>query len=457
MFWKIIRPQIWVFDRKLRDTNRFIIVGTILVVLYGGQWLYNNYIYDKLALLNSDQAVTLIASFLPLSLVVLVMSAALGVGDIMHQLYLASDLELLMVAPVSNRTIFLVKLYQCSRATVIPAFLLGALLLAVGVARQAALIYFVLVLGLILMGMILATALVMGIVILLARLLPPQRVRWLMAVSLALLPLALLLGQQSLIKWVMAQSELLTRLSTAFLDIGRLAGIVAGFGAAALGVMFASYQIFNKAFYGGWNRLHVVPGRPAAKRPAARRSAWLVQWSRPLPAPLRSIVFKEWLVLWRDPRRLIGSLMTPLLMIVFVWPFYRLNVMLRPLVFWLLLVYGLLFQMNAMIDALTAVGREGRQIALLRSLPVSMKVVLRAKFWGGAWIWAVLVWSLFSVITGLLMQFPLWQVAFLIGAVVWAVALVSAVSIAYGALVANFTVKDPAQKSVSVLHGYLAM
>jgi hypothetical protein len=102
-------------------------------------------IRDNLALLNSEQAVTVIASFLPYGLFLLLMFAMLGVGDVMHQLCLTSDLELLMIAPVPYRTIFLVKLMQCSWATFIPAFGFGALLLALGLAWGATVTYYILI------------------------------------------------------------------------------------------------------------------------------------------------------------------------------------------------------------------------------------------------------------------------------------------------------------------------
>jgi hypothetical protein len=183
MIWKILRPHYWVLDRMVRNTNRMIIIALLVLPIFGVQWVYDNLIVDNLAILNSDQAVTAIATFLPLGLIALLVFAMLGVGDVMHQLYLTSDLELLMVAPIPSRAIYLVKFLGCSRATYIPALGIGASLMLLGIARGATVGYHLLVGSLILAAMMLTTALVMILVILLARFLPAQKVRsWMPAV-----------------------------------------------------------------------------------------------------------------------------------------------------------------------------------------------------------------------------------------------------------------------------------
>ena len=69
MVWKILRPHYWILDRKVRTTNRYLVVALILLLAFGGQWVFDNLIRDSLALLNSEQAVTAIASSLPSSLI----------------------------------------------------------------------------------------------------------------------------------------------------------------------------------------------------------------------------------------------------------------------------------------------------------------------------------------------------------------------------------------------------
>ena len=161
MVLKILRPQYWILDRQVRNTNRLVVVALILLPIIGGQWLYDNLIRDNLALLRSDHVVTAIASYLPLVLFFFLLFAMLGIGDVMHQLYLTSNLELLMIAPVRYRTIFMVKLLHSSRATLIPALGLGAFLFALGGAWNAAASYYLLSVLLILAAMTLTTVMIM--------------------------------------------------------------------------------------------------------------------------------------------------------------------------------------------------------------------------------------------------------------------------------------------------------
>ena len=158
MIWKILRPDYWILNRRLRAMNPVVLIGAILVLGFVGWLIYDNLVSAVLELLNTDEAVTVIASSLPMGLIFLLLIAMLGVGDVLHLLYVAPDMELLLTAPVSYRTIFLVKLLQCSRATLIPALGFGAFLLALGLAREAAASYYLLIVLLILAAMaVLAT------------------------------------------------------------------------------------------------------------------------------------------------------------------------------------------------------------------------------------------------------------------------------------------------------------
>jgi hypothetical protein len=112
MIWKIVRPQFWVLDRRIRRLPRLVIPVSILLLGLGGQWVYHRFLQNKLAVLGSEQGIAAVASFLPSLFFVFVFTAVFGLADILYQLYLASDLEFLMVAPVPNVAIFVVKLLQ---------------------------------------------------------------------------------------------------------------------------------------------------------------------------------------------------------------------------------------------------------------------------------------------------------------------------------------------------------
>ena len=459
MVWKILRPNYWILDRKVRTANRLVVVVLFLLLGFGGQWIYVNLIRDNLALLNSEQAVTAIASFFPLGLFFVLLFAILGVGDVMHQLYLASDLELLMIAPVPFRTIFMVKLLQCSRATLIPALGAGGIILALGLAREAGASYYLLVVLLILAAMILATALVMILVILLARFMPAQKIRSWMPIVVALATLVLMLGQQLGTQWFIGQTGLMTFLAEALLNPGQLVLVVAGFGGLSVVTSLAAYRIFDTSFHEGWNRFREVPTRQAPISLTTRRPWGVSRLVRSLPAPLRFFLVKEWLVLRRNPRGIISLAQPLVLFVVIVAPFMSGGQgvqVLRPLVFWFMLWFLALFLSTLPIGtSLMAIAQEGRKMALLRSAPISMSVVLRAKFWA-TWVPTVSSWVLVFLAAGLWLQFPLWQDGFLVGMTIWGLAGTSIATLAIGGLKVDFTVEELKQRT-SMVTSYLMM
>jgi hypothetical protein len=459
MVWKILRPHYWMLDRRVRDTNRYVIVALILLVGWGGQWAYDNLIRDNLALLNSEEATTAIASFAPLALLSVLAFGMLGVGDVTQQLYLASELELLLIAPIPLRTIFVVKLLQCSRATLIPALGVGGFLATLGLARGAGPGYYLLVLTLVLAAMAMATAGVVILVTLLARYLPPNRIRTWMPVAVGVATFALMLGQGPVTEWFLERPGLIAALTGTLLDPGRMGLLVLGFGGLALLATLGAYRIFNVAFHEGWNRLHEVPVRTVPVGPASRRSLEMSRWLQALPAPLRFLLVKEWLELVRNPRSLM-DLAQPLVLVGAVLVLFvgsgQGSEMLRPLSFWYVLVLLLLFMSTVPVGLpLLSLAQEGRRIALLRSAPIAMSDVLRGKLWS-TWLPLAATWTVVLLVAGLWLQFPLWQVGALVATTLWGLAGGSVATLALGGLKVDFTVAELKQRTHTVT-GYLMM
>ena len=460
MVLKIFRPQYWMLDRKVRNTNRLVVIALILVLMFGGQWLYGNLIRDNLTLLHSDQAVTAIALYLPLGLFFFVLFAILGIGDVMHQLYLASDLELLMIAPIRYRTIFMVKLLQCSRATLIPALGLGTFLFALGWAWNASLSYYLLSVLLILATMTLATAMIMIFVILLARLLPAQKIRSWMPILVVLTTFLLMLGQQPATEWLLGQTDLITLLTEGLLNPVQLGRIALGFGALALLTSVAASQIFNLAFHEGWDRLREVPTRQAPVSLVTRRSWGTYQLVRTLPTPLRHFLVKEWLELKRNPRGLI-NLAQPLILVValVLLPAIRSGTgrdTLQPLLFgFMMMMLALFIGILPIGTSLMAVAQEGRRMALLRVAPISMSDVIKGKFWA-TWAPMALSWTVVLIIAGMWLQFPLWQIGSLAGMTILGLAGASVMTVAVGGLSVDFTAEELNQR-MSLGVSYLLM
>jgi hypothetical protein len=68
----------------------------------------------------------------------------------------------------------------------------------------------------------------------------------------------------------------------------------------------------------------------------------------------------------------------------------------------------------------------------------------------------VLSWGLILPIAGLWLQFPLWQIGFLVGTVVWGLTGASAATLAIGGLRVDFTVEE-LKRRIPVVAQYLAM
>jgi hypothetical protein len=453
MIWKILRPHYWILDRRVRNTNRYVVLALVVLLGFGGQWVFDNLIRDAFALLSSEQAVTAIASSLPFALSLLLIFAMLGVGDMIHQLYLASDLELLMIAPIPRRTIFSVKLLQCSRATFIPALAFGAFLLALGLARSATLSYYLLAVLLILAAMLLTTVVVMTLVILLGRFLPAQKTRSWMPVALLLATSVVILAQQSATEWFLGRTDLIALLTRVLLNPAQLGLLVAGFGGLALVTSLIAYQAFSTSFHEGWNRFHSVPTRAAPRAQAPRRQMVTSLLSRLLSQPFRSLMVKEWLGLRRDPRGLV-SLAQPLVLVIMVLILFmgggEVTGALRPLIFWIMLFFLAMFLivLPTGLPLMSLLG-EGRNVALLRSAPISMSDVLKGKFWA-AWVPLVVAWVIVFLITGLMLQFPWWQIGFLVGLTIWGLTGGSIVTMAIGGLKIDFGVEELRRRTPTV-------
>jgi hypothetical protein len=459
-FWKLIRPQFWIFGRKNQILKRLFVLTIILALGLSIIWIFSHLLQDKLSFFSDEQGLIVIAAYLPFVLIFFLAFALLGIGDVLHQLYLTSELELMLIAPVPSRAIFLLKLFQCSRASFVPALGFGALLILSGSIRNAPPAYYVLILLLMLTAIAMTTALIMILVILIARWIPVQKTQTWMPVIIALVTFVLMIFQQPLTQWFLGQRDIIAFFADALLDPVQLSLVVVGFVGLTLAITEIAYRIFDTAFHEGWNRFQEVPTRktitpPADHYPKGRFRGY--QW---IPAHLRSFLIKEWLELRRDPQSLI-ALAQPLVLMVAVVLVPALgkgslDKILLPLFFWLMLMLlsiylGILpvglFQM--------AIAREGNKIPLLRSIPISMSDMLWGKFWA-IWIPTTLSWSLVLLISGVLLQFPFWQVGILLGITIYGLAGASLATVATGGWSIRFNIED-LKRRISTPVSYMLM
>jgi hypothetical protein len=460
VFWKLIRPHFWIFSRKAQVVRRLFVLTIILVLGLGIIWIFGHLLQDKLLFFYNEQGLIAIAAYMPLVLIFFLAFALLGIGDVLYQLYLTSELELMLIAPVPSRTIFLVKLFQCSRASFVPALGFSALLFLSGSIRNAPLGYYFLVALLMLTAVAMTTALIIILVILIARWIPVQKTQSWTPVVVALVTFVLMLFQQPFTEWFLGQTAFIAFFAEVLLDPLQLSLVVVGFGGLTMTTTEIAYRIFDTAFHEGWNRFQEVPTKKTVASSVARYPKVRSRWYQPIPAPFRSFLIKEWLELRRDPQSLI-ALAQPLVLIVAVVLVPALgkgslDKILLPLFFWLVLMLlaiylGILpvgiFQM--------VIAREGNKITLLRSTPISMSNMLRGKFWA-IWIPTTLSWSLVILISGVLLQFPLWQIGFLLGITIYGLAGASLATVAAGGWSIRFNIEE-VKRRISTSISYLLM
>ena len=194
MFWKIIRPGYWIWRRRLRSTNQLllflIVTGVVVAGYFAIDFLFSQ-IGDALA---NDAIVDVIAAFLPIQLYVFLLFAVLGIGDVLNQLYYASDLQFLFVAPIPLRITYFIKLLQAARGTIVPALLLGGFLISFGLAQQLSWIYYPILILLILALMAITPSFSIILVVLMVRFMPSKGMSSAMPVVVFILTLGLVLG-----------------------------------------------------------------------------------------------------------------------------------------------------------------------------------------------------------------------------------------------------------------------
>lgn len=331
-----------------------------------------------------------------------------GVGSVLGQLYLNSDLELLLAAPLRRWEIFVLKLLEGAWAALMPALIALAALLGYGIAQRATILYYVwavlALLALLAMIVALSMLLVMGIL----RIVPAKRARELLALVWVIFFGAVWFAWMMLTRrgsWVgtmMDSQATLVRIGQAIgwspaawltgslvaLNAGQWAGfalravwLLAG-AVAAVGL---AYTVYDRTFYRTWGMLREsasAVGRRISAR-AGRRVSLAQRLGSVLPWPAREIALKDWTVLPRDLRWLSGLLMPIVVAAFYVYmlgfsgdsarglpgaPFW-LSTFIAPFV-------ALFFSLSICVPAL---GGEGRNIGLLRAAPIRAGALLWSK------------------------------------------------------------------------------
>lgn len=399
--------------RRLVGTGLALVFTVAFVVLAG---LNAGILVDRVARIDPVAA----TDALPVLLLgVSVITLVTSLSSAFHHLFLAGDLELLLVAPVPLRSLFWLKILEIWRDSIHVLLFQGAALFGFGQSLNLPPTYYLLavLIGLALtlaaaaVGAMLTLALarvrlgdsILGLSRILAILLfVPIGVLGVPALGFGRSRFSLLIGQDNVqaaastlraigpppawapTTWA---AHLLLGDEGAWLSLGLLV-------AAGVGVFAATQLVYEGVFQGGWERVRFAA---PARRQSARVSRRFP--TTPAPAgPIFGLLQKDWRVLTRDPRWRTGALVTlialglPATMVIFASdPFARTGHAPR---FWfsMLPVPYLAYLFGSQQGAAT-LAYEGRNIVLLRAAPVGMGRVVLAKVIGGLILVAIVTWA----------------------------------------------------------------
>jgi hypothetical protein len=463
LLWNRVTRGPGSFQRKIGAT--FVVVFTIGFIILAG--LNAGLLVDRVARSDPVAAVRLVPVLLA---VVSALTLVTSLSSAFHHLFLAGDLELLLVAPVPTPSLFGLKVFEIWRASLHIVLFAGAALFGFGQSLHMPLTYYVLatVVGLLLtlgasavgatltLGLarvrfgesILGLSRILAIVLLL-----PVGVLGLPSLGFGRNGISLALSQNS----ASAIAEQLRRLGephswapTTWGAHVLLADEAAGLSLALLlltvGVLFAAMQVaFDTLFQPGFERVRFSEAaRPAAR---TRRSR---QLSRLSPrGPIAGLVLKDWRTVIRDPRWRTGTLVSlvALGLPAVVWfagdPFVRTAHVMH---FWygMLPVPYLAYLFGSQQGA-SALVYEGRNLALLRASPVSMGRIVLAKLIGGLGLVLLVTWAT-TVAVGLAHNGePLEMVAALLVAT-WLALGATLCAVAGAALTADFESDNPQRR-----------
>jgi hypothetical protein len=421
----LLRQRLRLFwNRLTRERHgRLRVAGTVLAAFFTTGFVV-------FAGFNSSQFVQRLArtdpaaagQALPILLIgVSVLTLVTSLSSAFHHLFLAADLELLLAAPVPNRSFFWLKVLEIWRDSFHVLLFQAAALLGFGQTLGSPPSYYPLAL---LCGVgltVSAAALGALVTLLLARVRFGESVLGLSRVVAVLLFLPVgalgvpalgagrgrssLLGGQDTIQaaastlhdlgppppwapttWI---SHLLVGDEAALLSAALLL-------AAGVLVVAASQLVYDALFQGAWERVRFAGGstrRASAARPRFRLRVHHLS----LPSgPIGSVVQKDWRTLLRDPRWRTGALVSlialglPAMVLFAGDPFARASHTVR---FWLgLLPVPYLAYLFGSQHGAATLAYEGRNIALLRAAPVGMGRLLMAKVLGGLVLVVTVTW-----------------------------------------------------------------
>ena len=502
--WKLLalrwRININSFKHAKLRTKILNIIGIIALLGFVGLVFWASWML--LGFLRSPQLVKYtgfdVSPFLDAVPVLIFTTMFLGIlftsfGVLLQAMYLSGDMDFLLASPVPIRAVFVAKLLQAVLPNLgfMAAFGLP-LLYGLGASRSYNLLYYPLVL--VIMGTLTLAAAGLSslLVMLIVRVVPARRVAEVLGfvgatVSILCSQTGNLMnfsrrGEDISSDQINTLISLLTRLNNPWLPLnwaGR--GLVElGGGNLLLGIALVSLTVglfagifwialltAERWYYSGWARMQIVARKKrtvSAPHPyPLPRGRLLSRLVLLLPAPVRGLMQKDFIVMRRDLRNL-SQLVTPIIFgVIYALAFLRggdspssergrvamtyitpllayANIGIALFVGWMLLA-----RLGGM-----AFSQEGKNFWILKSAPLRAQDLLTAKFLV-AYLPALTLGGVFLTATSVLHSTPIFSFLYSLLITALCLAGMAGILVGFGAAGANLTWDDPRKMNAGTL------
>ncbi|MGQ9515865.1 MAG: putative ABC transporter permease subunit [Anaerolineae bacterium] len=402
-----------------------------------------------------------------------------GIGTNLNQLFLRSDMELLLSLPIMRWDIFVLKLAEATWSNLTAGLLGVAAGIGFGWAAGVPWFYYPWLFIAVVMVLSMLVSLSMLLIMLTVRVLPARRARDLSSLLFTLVFGVLWFGWMIIsqrgesMTFFLQHQETMARLgaSLRWLPTSWLAASLEALSSREWGALILNgvlllagtllmialtYRVYNATFYHSWATFREM--RPTVRRPAVLGRQRLPLLARLYPWPAREMAIKDWAILRRDPRWL-NSLIMPLIVGAFYiyWMGFRQRASLPAgAEFWMAtLLCPFVAWFFALTVSVPAIGAEGRNIELVRSLPLSAGALMTAKAAATA-PFLLASSALVTAVLGVLLRLPtLWFWLALAQNSVLAV-LFAIAGIAAGSVDPQYLAEHP-RRSVGIAGTYLSL
>jgi ABC-2 type transport system permease protein len=352
--WKLLRLQLSLTISGFRRTKLIRKIVTVIFILVIIGVLIGAFVlaWKVIGVVRSPEFAAVVGDptpFLDTIPILVVASAFLGIlltsfGVLLQALYLAGDMDFLLSAPIPIRAVFITKLLQAilPNFTLILAFGLPVLY-GLGAARHYHILYYPFVL-IVLAALALAAAGLSSLLVMaIARVIPARRVAEVLAFLGAIFSvLCSQMGQfsnrfENIDYSALAQTQLNSRLSLlnslntpwsplnwagrGLVDLGEGRWLSALFFLAlTLGVCAIAFAVSlrtaERLYYSGWASMQVGTQRKRIARSTrlttVRKHPFATLIEGTIPAPVRAVISKDFLMLRRDLRSM-SQVVTPII------------------------------------------------------------------------------------------------------------------------------------------------